>query len=160
MCKYESKIRLCVLCTCLQTWKRRAFCWGFITPTGGWRQYYLLFRSTAGEFIPVSDTHWELIMHGWIHWPSYRINIFCSPYVCFSVKNGTFAMPSLEQLMQYRIIVTTLHTARVLSLLGMQKGHFTHIFIDEAAQVLQLLLITGIDRWYPAARNHRGYVDP
>lgn len=45
-------------------------------------------------------------------------------------------MPTLEELKQYRIIVTTLYTARVLSLLGLQKGHFTHIFIDEAAQVL------------------------
>ena len=50
-------------------------------------------------------------------------------------------MPSLEQLQQYKIIVTTLYTARVLSLLGLQKGHFTHIFIDEAAQVLCLLVL-------------------
>ena len=56
--------------------------------------------------------------------------------ICFRVQNRQFVMPTLEELKQYRIIVTTLYTASVLSLLGLQKGHFTHIFIDEAAQVL------------------------
>ena len=34
------------------------------------------------------------------------------------------------------MVVSTLVTARTLSLMGMSKGWFTHIFIDEAAQVL------------------------
>lgn len=44
-------------------------------------------------------------------------------------------MPSLAEIKTYRIVVATLSTARALPLMDLPKGHFTHIFIDEAAQV-------------------------
>lgn len=44
-------------------------------------------------------------------------------------------VPSVEEMKSYKIVVTTLTTARTLALMELSKGHFTHIFIDEAAQV-------------------------
>ena len=49
--------------------------------------------------------------------------------------NGQLALPPVAELLQYKIVVATLMTARALSLADLPKGHFTHIFIDEAAQV-------------------------
>ena len=51
------------------------------------------------------------------------------------IENGRLVLPSLPELKQYRIIVVTLSTSRALSLMGLPRGHFSHIFIDEAAQV-------------------------
>ena len=45
-------------------------------------------------------------------------------------------IPDISTLLQCKILVTTLVTARLLVLMGLPKGHFTHIFVDEAAQVL------------------------
>lgn len=44
-------------------------------------------------------------------------------------------IPDVTKLSQSKILVTTLVTARLLFLMGLSKGHFTHIFVDEAAQV-------------------------
>ena len=52
-------------------------------------------------------------------------------------ENGHFVCPDVETLKKYRLIVTTLHTARTLRLKGFKKDSFTHIFIDEAAQVME-----------------------
>ena len=49
-------------------------------------------------------------------------------------------MPTKNEIMKHKIIVTTLLTARVLFLMGIKKGHFSHILIDEAAQVIVILL--------------------
>ena len=45
-------------------------------------------------------------------------------------------IPTKTEIMKHKIIVTTLLTARVLFLMGIKKGHFSHILIDEAAQVI------------------------
>ena len=50
-------------------------------------------------------------------------------------ENGHFVCPDIETLKKYRLIVTTLQTARTLKLKGFKKDYFTHIFIDEVAQV-------------------------
>jgi superfamily I DNA and/or RNA helicase len=57
------------------------------------------------------------------------------PYCKF--ENGRLALPSLSELSKYRIVVVTLSTSRVLSLMGLPRGHFSHIFVDEAAQALE-----------------------
>ena len=44
-------------------------------------------------------------------------------------------IPTLEEIKEFRIVVTTLITSRILSLKGLECGHFSHIIIDEAAQV-------------------------
>ena len=48
--------------------------------------------------------------------------------------NLVFAMPDLEQVAKYRVIVSTCFSANVPAGLGLKKGHFSHIFIDEAGQ--------------------------
>ena len=44
--------------------------------------------------------------------------------------------PPIHELSQYKIVVSTLHNVRKLWLADLKPGFFTHIFIDEAAQVL------------------------
>ncbi len=57
-----------------------------------------------------------------------------------------FAEPSLEELKTYKIIVSTSSTAHMLTQLGLPKGYFTHIFIDEAAQVSHYLVgVAGLE---------------
>ena len=48
-------------------------------------------------------------------------------------------IPTKTEIMKHKIIVTTLLTARVLFLMGIKKGHFSHILIDEAAQVIIII---------------------
>ena len=55
----------------------------------------------------------------------------------FSIYNDhrVFAMPaSAEDLMAYRIVVSTCITGGVPASLGVDRGFYTHIFIDEAGQ--------------------------
>ncbi|CAA7270266.1 unnamed protein product [Cyclocybe aegerita] len=54
----------------------------------------------------------------------------------FSLINGNtvFAMPTIEDLAKYRVVVSTCLSAGVPANLGLKRGHFTHIFIDEAGQ--------------------------
>ena len=54
-------------------------------------------------------------------------------------------MPTLAELKSYKIVVATLSTARALPLMELAKGHFTHIFIDEAAQVRSRLMGEGLE---------------
>ena len=49
-------------------------------------------------------------------------------------------IPTKTDIMGHKIIVTTLLIARVLFLMGIKKGHFSHIIIDEAAQVIFAIL--------------------
>ncbi len=60
-----------------------------------------------------------------------------------SIDRGNLIIPPLQDIKAYKIIVSTLQTSRSLALMGLNKGHFTHIFIDEAAQV----------RWLGSARE-------
>ena len=51
-----------------------------------------------------------------------------------SPSHQTFCYPSVSEVQKYRIIVTTVGMAQELLKLNL-TGHFTHIFIDEAAQM-------------------------
>lgn len=57
----------------------------------------------------------------------------------FSLINGNevFAMPKVEDLQTYRVVVATCVTAGVPYGLGVKRGHFSHIFIDEAGQAME-----------------------
>lgn len=54
----------------------------------------------------------------------------------FSLVNGNnvFAVPSLERMEKFRVIVSTCISGGIPYGLGVQQGHFSHIFIDEAGQ--------------------------
>ncbi|KAM8753806.1 putative helicase mov-10-B.1 isoform 4-T4 [Acanthopagrus schlegelii] len=51
--------------------------------------------------------------------------------------DGGWRMPTKAELMDHRIIVTTLYTAGRLVTSGIPEGHFTHIFVDEAGNALE-----------------------
>ena len=48
-------------------------------------------------------------------------------------ENGTFGFPH-STFGEYRIVVSTCSTAGYLVSLGIPKGYFSHIFVDEAGQ--------------------------
>jgi helicase MOV-10 len=50
------------------------------------------------------------------------------------LEDDKFAIPPKETLMKYRVIVSTCFSASTPSGLGVPRGHFTHIFLDEAGQ--------------------------
>ena len=53
------------------------------------------------------------------------------------IKDGVFMLPSRDDLVEHRVVVTTLSTSQVLLDLQVFHGFFTHILIDEAAQALE-----------------------
>lgn len=45
---------------------------------------------------------------------------------------GAFSVPSLADLNRYLVVVSTCASASILFGVGVSRGHFTHIFVDEA----------------------------
>ena len=58
------------------------------------------------------------------------------PYT-FTQSGGHFSVPSMNHLKNFKVIVSTCGSAGVFSGVGMPRGHFTHIFIDEAGQATE-----------------------
>lgn len=56
---------------------------------------------------------------------------------CITDGAGNFRRPTVEDIMKHRIVVVTLSISMELSTLGLPKGYFTHIFLDEAAQAME-----------------------
>lgn len=52
---------------------------------------------------------------------------------CF-FEEMVFRCPPLKALMQYRIVVSTYMSSATLQAEGLPRGHFSHIFLDEAGQ--------------------------
>lgn len=72
----------------------------------------------------------------------FRLNALSRPYedvkpdllrFCF-VEDLTFKCPPLKALQYYKIIISTYMSASMLYTEGLRKGHFSHIFLDEAGQ--------------------------
>ncbi|KAG8930545.1 hypothetical protein FRC02_004060 [Tulasnella sp. 418] len=56
----------------------------------------------------------------------------------FCLENEeTFTVPAPDVLKNYRVVVSTCMSAAVPSSIGLPRGHFTHIFVDEAGQALE-----------------------
>ena len=55
-----------------------------------------------------------------------------------------FVLPSREDVIKYRVVVTALSTSQVLFDLKLGRGFFSHILIDEAAQALEPETITPV----------------
>ncbi|KAF5389693.1 hypothetical protein D9757_006021 [Collybiopsis confluens] len=57
----------------------------------------------------------------------------------FSLINGNevFAMPAVEDLRKFRVVVATCISAGVPAGLGIPRGFYTHIFVDEAGQAME-----------------------
>lgn len=67
---------------------------------------------------------------------SATVNSVVQKY-CITDGVGNFKRPSIEDIMRHRIIVVTLSISMELATLGLPKGLFTHIFLDEAAQAME-----------------------
>lgn len=52
---------------------------------------------------------------------------------CF-FEDAVFKCPPLQALMRYKIIISTYMSSSLLQAEGIRRGHFTHIFLDEAGQ--------------------------
>ncbi|KAJ7034542.1 P-loop containing nucleoside triphosphate hydrolase protein [Mycena alexandri] len=51
--------------------------------------------------------------------------------------NSTFVLPVVDDLRKYRVVVSTCISGGVPANLGIKRGHFTHIFCDEAGQATE-----------------------
>lgn len=70
--------------------------------------------------------------------PSRPVELLPSPVRKFSsVLNGHFNVPDVAVLMQYRVIVSTCVSSSIAFAVGMPRGHFSHIVVDEAGQALE-----------------------
>ncbi|KAK8786982.1 hypothetical protein V5799_023241 [Amblyomma americanum] len=54
-----------------------------------------------------------------------------------SEQGPWFRQPTAEEIEGHRVVVTTLSSSQMLLASGVKRGSFTHIFIDEAAQVME-----------------------
>ena len=54
-----------------------------------------------------------------------------------NVREGKFCYPLLEQLVKYKVIVTTPVTTGRLVSVQFPQDHFTHVFIDESGQATE-----------------------
>ncbi|KAM9475618.1 putative helicase mov-10-B.2 [Clarias gariepinus] len=66
-----------------------------------------------------------------------------------NLKGDLFEFPCKEDLMKYKIVVTTVVTAGRLVSGGLPAGHFTHIFVDEAGHAVEsetIIAIAGLLR--------------
>ncbi|KAK2851431.1 hypothetical protein Q5P01_007707 [Channa striata] len=74
----------------------------------------------------------------------------CVPEVlkaCSNLVGDSYVFAAKEELMNYRIIVTTLFTAGRLVTGGIPEGHFTHVFVDEAGHAVEtecLIALAGL----------------
>ncbi|XP_041367136.1 probable helicase with zinc finger domain [Gigantopelta aegis] len=61
-------------------------------------------------------------------------------YCAMTERKDAFSPPFREDIMQHSIVITTVETSLELLHLNL-RGYFTHIFVDEAAQVLECAII-------------------
>lgn len=48
-----------------------------------------------------------------------------------------FGAPSIGRMKRFRIVIATCVSASIISGIGMPRGHFTHIFVDESGQATE-----------------------
>ncbi|KAF8341944.1 RNA helicase [Amanita rubescens] len=51
--------------------------------------------------------------------------------------DGSFSVPPMARMKRFRIIVTTCVSASVVAGIGLPRGHYSHVFIDEAGQATE-----------------------
>ena len=52
-------------------------------------------------------------------------------------EDGTFSVPPMARMKHFRVVVTTCISASVVAGIGLPRGHYSHIFIDEAGQATE-----------------------
>ena len=67
--------------------------------------------------------------------------------------DGHFTVPPMVRMARFRVIVTTCVSASVASGIGMRRGHFSHIFIDEAGQATEPEVAIAINTMADSSTN-------
>jgi len=57
-------------------------------------------------------------------------------YVC-TLPDGHFSVPPMARMKRFRVVVSTCVSASFASGIGLPRGHFSHIFVDEAGQATE-----------------------
>ncbi|KAJ3561909.1 hypothetical protein NP233_g9903 [Leucocoprinus birnbaumii] len=68
-------------------------------------------------------------------------------------NQSSFSVPALGAMKKYRVIVTTCISAAILRGIGMTRGHFSHIFIDEAGQATEPEILTSVKTFADTKTN-------
>ncbi|KAF8916713.1 P-loop containing nucleoside triphosphate hydrolase protein [Mucidula mucida] len=93
-------------------------------------------NNSAADILTEKLTHWSSM-------EVFRLNSLTRKFKdlpkglrSFSLynDNNIFAMPTLEKVLKYRVVVSTCVSAGALDGLGVKKGHFAWVFVDEAGQ--------------------------
>ncbi|KAK7047873.1 hypothetical protein VNI00_006201 [Paramarasmius palmivorus] len=58
------------------------------------------------------------------------------PYT-YQNADGLFSVPLLSRMRRFRAVVTTCISANIVAGIGIPRGHYTHIFVDEAGQATE-----------------------
>ena len=53
------------------------------------------------------------------------------------IANDAYVLPTRDDVIRYRVVITTLAMSKHLLALQLNHGFFTHILVDEAAQALE-----------------------
>ncbi|OCH84003.1 P-loop containing nucleoside triphosphate hydrolase protein [Obba rivulosa] len=64
----------------------------------------------------------------------------------YTNPQGVFSVPSITRLSEFKVIVSTCVSAAFAYGIGLQPGHFTHIFVDEAAQATEAEVMAAVKR--------------
>uniref|UniRef100_A0A3Q3WG79 RNA helicase n=1 Tax=Mola mola TaxID=94237 RepID=A0A3Q3WG79_MOLML len=84
-----------------------------------------------------ADLLWQEIVKN-VHKNKFLYTHIMAPSQAYSnLKGKDIVYPAVEELMEYRIMVTTLYTAGRLVSADLPKGHFTHVFVDEAGHAIE-----------------------
>eukprot|EP00794_Sanderia_malayensis_P006229 gene6229-6945_t len=57
--------------------------------------------------------------------------------LCCKMEERKYRIPKLNEMMEYRVVVSTNMTAARLVSMGISLGHFTHVFMDESGQAAE-----------------------
>jgi helicase MOV-10 len=68
-------------------------------------------------------------------------------------RDGHFACPPLAVLKRFKVIVSTCVSAAFAHGVGLPRGHFTHIFVDEAGQATEPEVMVSIKTMADNATN-------
>ncbi|TFK28523.1 RNA helicase [Coprinopsis marcescibilis] len=55
----------------------------------------------------------------------------------YTTQDGHFSVPLMARMKSFRVVVATCVAASMAAGIGMPRGHFTHIFLDEAGQATE-----------------------
>lgn len=75
--------------------------------------------------------------------PSERLPYDLGDFV-YKDRDDNFTVKSAQHIKQFSVVVSTCLSATIPSGVGVEVGHFSHIFIDEAGQAMEPEVNIGI----------------